>query len=213
MASEQQELTLGRVSSAAVRKATGRGWEEWLEALDAAGAADWDHKEIVAHLERAHPEVGSGWWRQSLTVGYEQARGKRVVGETADVGFQVGVRRTVAGSVTEAWERITSRPDLWLGEGTSVAFEPGKRYEVPSRDGAPGASGEIRVVKPGDRLRMTWQPEDWPAPATLQLTVSASASGKTVINAHLEKLPDADAREAMRARWRQALERIAAAAS
>jgi hypothetical protein len=30
--------------------------------------------------------------------------------------------------------------------------------------------------------------------------------------AHLEKLPDADAREAMRKRWREALERIATAA-
>jgi hypothetical protein len=30
----------------------GRGWEKWLTALDAAGAADLDHKEIVAYLER-----------------------------------------------------------------------------------------------------------------------------------------------------------------
>ena len=67
-------------------------------------------------------------------------------------------------------------------------------------------------MKPGDRLRMTWQPQDWPAPATLQVTLSTSESGKTAITVHLEKLPDADAREAMRERWRGALERIAAAA-
>ena len=103
MASEQQELTLGRVSSAAVRKATGRGWEEWLGVLDAAGAADWDHGQIVAYLEHEHPEVGSGWWRQSITVGYEQARGKRVVGQTADAGFQVGVQRSVAATAAHAW--------------------------------------------------------------------------------------------------------------
>ena len=82
---------------------------------------------------------------------------------------------------------------------------------MPARDGAPGARGEVRVVKPGERLRMTWQPDGWAAPATLQLTLSESASGKTTITAHLEKLPDADAREAMRERWREALERIAAA--
>ena len=58
---------------------------------------------------------------------------------------------------------------------------------------------------------MTWQPEGWPATATLQLTLSESTSGKTAINAHLEKLPDADAREAMRKRRREALERIATA--
>lgn len=213
MASEKDELTLGRISSQSVREATGRGWEEWLEALDAAGAADWDHKEIVAHLEREHSDVTSAWWRQSITVGYEQARGKRVVGETADAGFQVGVQRSIDASAAEVWRLITSRPELWLGGGASVAFAEGERYEVPRGDDAPGASGEVRVVKPGYRLRMSWQPEGWPAPATLQLTLSESGSGKTAIHAHLEKLPDAGAREAMRKRWREALERIAAAAS
>jgi hypothetical protein len=42
--------------------------------------------------------------------------------------------------------------------------------------------------------------------------LSESGSGKTAITAHLERLPDADAREAMRKRWREALERIATAA-
>jgi len=203
-ASEKAALTLARVSSESMREATGRGWAEWLEALDGAGAADWNHKEIVAYLERAHPEVSSGWWRQSITVGYEHGRGKRVVGETAGAGFQVGVQRSVASTAAEAWELITSRPGLWLGEGASVAFDEGEQYEVPPRNGAPRASGEIRVVKPGNRLRMTWQPEE--------LTLSESGSGKTAIHAHLEKLPDADARAAMRTRWRAALERIATAA-
>lgn len=210
-AGEQSGLTLGRVSSESVREATGRGWEEWLEVLDAAGAADWSHKEIVGHLERRHPEV-TAWWRQSLTVGYEQARDKRVVGQTAEAGFQVGVQRSIAATAMEAWELITSRPELWLGEGASVAFETGEHYEVPSGDGAPRASGEVRVVKPGDRLRMTWQRPDWPAPATLQITLSQSGAERTAIQAHMEKLPDADAREAMRIHWREALERIASAA-
>jgi uncharacterized protein YndB with AHSA1/START domain len=68
------------------------------------------------------------------------------------------------------------------------------------------------VVKPGDRLRLSWQPQEWPAPATLQLTLSETESGKTAIQAHVERLPDVGAREAMRTRWREALERIAAAA-
>ncbi|MGH8935230.1 MAG: SRPBCC domain-containing protein [Acidimicrobiia bacterium] len=212
MTREYEELTLGRVSSESVREATGRGWPEWLHALDAAGAADWDHKQIVAHLEREHPEVSSGWWRQSITVGYEQARGKRAVGEAAGAGFQVGVQRSVAATATQVWDLIISRPELWLGKGVSVVFHKGERYEVPPGSDAAGVSGEVRVVKPGDRLRMTWQPQGWPAPATLQLTLLESGSGKTAIHAHLEKLPDADAREAMRQRWREALERIATTA-
>ena len=206
MAGQKQELLLDRISTESVREATGRGWDDWLKTLDDAGAQDWDHKEIVAFLKREHGEATSSWWRQSITVGYEQARGKRAVGETADTGFQVGVQKSVDATVSEVWELITAQPDLWLGEGASIDFAEGTPYHVSA------GSGEIRVVKPGDRLRMSWQPEEWSAPATLQLTLSETESGKTAIQADLEKLPDADAREAMRARWREALERIAAAA-
>jgi uncharacterized protein YndB with AHSA1/START domain len=196
---------LDRISSDSVREATGRDWDQWLETLDAAGAAEWSHKEIVAYLEREHGDVTTGWWRQSLTVGYEQARGKRELGETAAAGFEVGARRTVDASADDVWEVIASRPELWLGEG--VAVRKGERYSVP------GASGEIRVVKPGDRVRLTWQPEGWATPATMQLALSRAQSGKTTITAHLEKLPDADARDAMREHLREALDRVVAAAS
>jgi uncharacterized protein YndB with AHSA1/START domain len=108
--------------------------------------------------------------------------------------------------VTEVWDLITSRPGLWLGEGAAVDLAEGTPFR------APGLSGEIRVVKPGDRLRLSWQAQEWPAPATLQLTLSETESGKTAIQAHLERLPDAGAQEAMRTRWRETLERIAAAA-
>ena len=209
----ENEPALGRISSEAVREATGRAWNEWLEALDAAGAADWGHRDIVAYLEREHRQATSGWWRQSIAVAYERARGKRVVGETAGAGFQVGVQRSVAATAAEAWELLTARPELWLGEGASIVFEAGERYEVPSGDGLPGARGEVRVVKPRYRLRMTWQPEGWRAPATLQLTLQTTGSGKTAIHVHLEKLPDAEAREAMRERWRETLEQVAAAIS
>lgn len=209
MADEQQPV-LGGVSSAAVREATGRGWDDWLEALDAAGAADWDHKGIVAHLERHHPQV-SAWWRQSVTVGYEQARGKRLVGQTADSGFQVGVQHSVDADLAAVWQVLTGHPELWLGEGAAVTFAPGERYAVPAAAGEPGATGEVRVVKPRERLRMTWQPAGWPRPATVQLTLSRTASGKTAIQAHLEKLADAETREAMREHWRAALERVTSA--
>lgn len=204
-------LMLERISADALREATGRDWDGWLEALDAAGAEELSHKEIVSYLGREHGDATTSWWRQSIAVGYEQARGKRELGQTRDVGFQVGVQRSIDASRDEAWELLTSRPELWLGEGASVWFEEGERYDVPAQSGEAAASGEIRVVKPGERLRLTWQPEGWAAPATLQLTLTESAAGKTAIQAHLEKLPDADAREAMRASWREALERVAAA--
>lgn len=79
----------------------------------------------------------------------EQARGRRAVGETATARLQ----RTVPATVTQVWKLITSRPELWLGAG--VTFDKGERYAVSPAGGTLGAHGEIRVVKPGDRLRMT----------------------------------------------------------
>lgn len=202
------ELTLDRVSSAAIRDATGSGWPEWLERLDRAGADDWDHPTIVAHLERHHGEATSAWWRQTIAVGYEQARGKRQVGQTATVGFQIGVSRTVVAPVPVVWELLTTQPELWLGERVSVAFTPGGQLRVPPDASGGGATGTVRVVRPGHRLRMGWHPDGWDAPATLQLTLTPSGDGKTVIGFHLEKLPDAQTRERMRHQWRTALERI-----
>jgi hypothetical protein len=53
----------------------------------------------------------------------------------------------------------------------------------------------------------------WPSAATLQVALSRSQSGKTTISVHLEKLPDATARDTMREHLREALDRIVAAAS
>lgn len=198
------ELTSNRITSSAVREATGRGWEDWLALLDAAGAQDWDHKAIVAFLEREHPEV-SPWWRQGVTVGYEKARGKRVLGETADTGFQVGVRRTLPLPRDEAWRLLVQHPDRWLGEG-AVTFEKGARYELAGFGGS--VRGEIRVVKPGDRVRLTWHPEPFEEPATLQVTLTAAKSG-TTFGVHVEKLADAVAREAVREHFRAVLEDLA----
>ena len=205
------DRALGRLTPGAVRDGTGRDWADWLDLLDAAGARSWDHRGIVEFLEREHPEV-SAWWQQSLAVAYERARDKRVFGQTTDIGFQVGAQRSVATSSAHLWKVLTTRPDLWLGAGAAVVFEPGRLYEVPPGEGTAGVHGEVRVVRPGDRLRMTWRPADWPAPATLQVSVTPTAPGRTRLNAHLEKLPDAATRDLMRERMHEAMERVALAA-
>ena len=149
-------LLLDRISSESVREATGKNWDEWLETLDAAGAGEWDHKAIVAYLASEHGEVTTSWWRQSITVGYEQARGKRTLGETADTGFQVGVQRTVAATPAEAWGLITSRPELWLGEGASLELAEGEAYAVA---GASGASMQAAASNAARRGRWNFMAE------------------------------------------------------
>jgi uncharacterized protein YndB with AHSA1/START domain len=190
------------VSDAAVRKATGRGWDDWFALLDAAGARDWSHKEIVAWLA-ANAEL-SGWWRQSVAVGFEKAAGKRVVGETADAGFQVGVRITVAAPLNAVWDALASPAGkaLWL-RSEIAELVPGAAYEAPG-----GTEGEIRVVKPLDRIRFTHcHPGAAPA-STVQIALVRSAEAKTAITFHHEKLRDPDERELMRRHWKAVAERI-----
>jgi uncharacterized protein YdhG (YjbR/CyaY superfamily)/uncharacterized protein YndB with AHSA1/START domain len=205
-AAKKNALITARVTDSAVKEATGRDWKAWMRALDAAGAAELNHKQLVAHLAR---EVESTWWQQSIAVAYEQARGKRVVGETATTGFQVGVVRTLPMTAPKLWDLVTKQAERWLGPGAKLKPEPGKGYEVPKRRGAPGVRGEVRVVKPGERLRMTWQPDGWKKPATLQLTLVPKARG-AALHVHMEKLPDAKAREAMREHWSKVIEKLAA---
>jgi hypothetical protein len=60
---------LNGVTSEAVRKATGKTWDEWLTILDAAGGQKMQHPEIAKLLSE---EYGTpDWWSQMVTVGYE----------------------------------------------------------------------------------------------------------------------------------------------
>ena len=59
-------------SETAIRRGTGKGWAEWIRILDRWGAKKHTHREIARWLR---DERGvTGWWAQSVTVGYERAR-------------------------------------------------------------------------------------------------------------------------------------------
>jgi uncharacterized protein YndB with AHSA1/START domain len=190
------------VSDDAVREATGRAPAEWEKLLDARGAADLSHKQIVALLEELGVE--SGWWRQSLTVDYERRKGKRAVGQTADTGFQIGVQRTLPLSVDDAWALLTSPKGVraWLG-GAAPKWEKGEKYELKD-----GSGGEVRVFKPGSHLRITWQPERWPRASLIQVRAMPKGEGKSVISFHHEHLPGAAEREERRRFYEAAMDAL-----
>lgn len=198
--------TLNGVSDAAVADATGRDWDGWLALLDDHDAAQLDHQALVALV--ADAGVDRGWWQQTVAVGYELARDLREVGETADAGFQVGVQRTLPVAQDDLWERLLAPEGraVWLGDVEAFDPTPGHRYET-----AGGTTGEVRTVAPGERLRLTWQPDGREASTTLQLSLACPRNDatRTTLRFHHEKLADADEREAQRERWRVALERLA----
>ena len=101
------------VSDEAVRRATNRGWDEWFAILDAAGAVEWDHRQIARYINSAHGVPG--WWAQNVTVGYERARGKRAAHERPS-GFSLSVTRTVNVPVERLFEAFAEETEraAWL---------------------------------------------------------------------------------------------------
>lgn len=193
-----------RISDGAVRKATGKGWDEWFALLDSEGAAALPHKQ-VARMLHDKGYIASGWWCQMVTVEYERVRGKRVLGQASGTGFQVGVQKTLPISPEHVWNLIESAEGraLWLGTVTDLRWERGAAFAT-----AEGTHGEIRSCTPGKHVRLTWQPPHFAAPSVLQVSVTPSGK-KTALLFHQEKLADAETREQMRGHWRGVLARLA----
>ena len=128
----------------------------------------------------------------------------RIIGQTKDTGFEIGVRKTFGTSPLQAWNVLTSEDGikLWLGDVAGLRLEKGETYQTQE-----GTQGEFRVVNSGGHLRLTWQPADWRTASTLQIRVIPRGA-KTVISFHQEQLCGEAEREQMQRRWRAVLEKL-----
>jgi hypothetical protein len=171
-ATERPPLT---TSEEAIRRRTGRGWEEWFDMLDEWGAAEQPHKEIARWLRE---ERGvDGWGAQSVTVSYERARGLRAVGEHPE-GFSVTAQKTVAvpiGRLYDAFvdESLRARwlPDSELRERTATK---------PKSARFDWGDGETRVI----------------------VGFIAKGEAKSTVALEHARLPDAEKASRMKAFWR-----------
>lgn len=175
---EPDAEALTGMSDEAVRRGSGRPIAEWLEILDAWGATERTHPEIARWLQ-AEQGVG-GWWAQSITVGYERARGMRAKHQQAD-GFSVGATRTIKVGAERATDAFTdaSLRGAWL----------------------PDAPLRLRTATAGRSARFDW---DDP-PSRLIVAVTPTGPGKVQVAVAHERLPDADVADRMKAAWRERL--------
>ncbi|MGY1692958.1 SRPBCC family protein [Geodermatophilus sp. SYSU D01105] len=121
------------------------------------------------------------------------------VGLTRDAGWEIGVSRTVDLPVDQVWAFLTSAEGtrIWLGPGVERLDQRAQAYET-----ADGTVGQVRSVRPGDRIRLTWHPEGWDHDSTVQVTVTSNGRGGTAVRFHQERLTSAQEREEQRAHWR-----------
>ncbi|WP_203904140.1 SRPBCC domain-containing protein [Virgisporangium aliadipatigenens] len=131
------------------------------------------------------------------------------VGQTKDVGWNIGVSKTLDHPLDRVWEFVVGPGlPLWLGEGVAFGPDaaPGDPYET-----ADGTVGELRGFRPADRIRLTHLVRGADHETTVQVAMRAPAPGRTMLRFHEERMLDAAEREAQRVHWQAAMERVAAA--
>ena len=174
----QKTRTIG---DEAVTARTGRNWAQWFKLLDAAGAKQLDHRGIVALLSTRY-DVGS-WWRQTITVEYERARGKRLVHQRP-TGFEVSASKTMPVPISLlylAWTDAAARR-RWLA----------------------GVPMTIRGATKNKRLRITWDRDD----TRVEVAFYARGGGKSQLTVQHGRLPNAAAAAKTKAYWKGRLGKL-----
>ncbi len=164
------------LSSEKLKEATGKDWDQWLEVLDQAGAIKRTHTEIARWL--IDDQGVPGWWAQSITVGYERARGLREPGQRSD-GWSVTASKTIevpVEKVFEAFEKESIR-DQWL----------------------PEAELHLRTATAPVSARYDW------GDGSTRLVVGFESLGpaKSRVALEHEKLPDGQVADRMKGWWRE----------
>ncbi|MCG5443776.1 hypothetical protein NIE79_001920 [Micromonospora sp. NIE79] len=168
-----------RIADDLIRARTGSGWAEWFAVLDAASATEWTHTRIARHLTTEH-EV-PGWWAQTITVGYEQARGLRAPGQRRGGGFEASASRTVAVPAVRLFEAFADETARarWL----------------------PDVEVRVRTATAPRSFRADWAG----GPTRIVVGIDAVGESKARVNVLHEKLTAAEQAAELKAYWRDRL--------
>lgn len=168
------------VGDDAVREATGRGWEEWCELIDAWPGNDRGHTAIAGWLNN---DIGvEGWWAQTVTLGYERITGRRLPYQQPDGTFSANKTKTVQVDAELLRKML-------LDDGHRSELFPGQETELRSRPAS-------KVVRLGI------------GPCVAQIALEPRADGRTTVSVAHEKLPDADSVEQWRFYWNEWLDAL-----
>ncbi|MCB1001370.1 MAG: hypothetical protein R2713_11730 [Ilumatobacteraceae bacterium] len=182
---EHQDPTTRRVRAAepevddlAIKRATGRDWDEWCDLIDAWPGNDRGHTAIAAHVAETYGV--DGWWGQGVTVGYERITGRRVVNQMADGTFSAGKTRTVVVDVDELRAMIADDAD---------------RVEL-----FPGLETRLRS-KPTSKALRIGVAIDGESVGSALFSFTPKPNGRTMVNVSHDGLPDSAAVEQWKRYW------------
>jgi hypothetical protein len=166
------------MSDATIKAKTGCTWERWVWALDRAGAHEWSHREIAAHVrEKYHVP---NWWTQTVTVGYERIKGLRAIGQRRGGEYEANKSKVFAvplGRLYRVFRDARSRR-RWLG----------------------AVKLTVRTAIPNKSMRVTW-----PDGTSVELYFLARGAAKSQVAVQHRKLADKPSVERMKEYWAERL--------
>jgi hypothetical protein len=115
-------------SDAVIRANTGRVWDDWCRAIDAWPGHHDGHAAVAAWLVTEHGL--SGWWAQSVTVGWERLSGRRERHQVADGTYTANRSATLRIDVDRLADELrdpTVLEQLFPGLSPSLRSRPGSR--------------------------------------------------------------------------------------
>jgi hypothetical protein len=161
-------------SDAVMKAKTGCTWERWVGALDYAKAYEWSHGEIARYVAEKYQI--SGWWSQTVTVGYERIKGLRAIGQRMDGSFEASKSKTFAVPVSRLYRAFRDRRTRarWL----------------------PNVDLTVRSATKGKYLGITW-----PDRTSVAVWFEGKGTGKSVVSLAHQRLPDKAAATRAKAYW------------
>jgi hypothetical protein len=172
--------TLAGMSDAALAKATGRAWADWVKLLDEADAASKPHREIAIEARR----LGAGdWWAQSVSVGYERIRGLRAIGQRRGGKWEASRSRTFPVPVETLFDAFSkaARRSRWLGK-TKL---------------------QVRKETRPKSIRITWDDQ-----TSVELYFTPKGAAKSSVAVQHTKLDSKESADRMKSWWSERLDAL-----
>lgn len=172
---------LSGIAEETLKEKTGRSWAEWVETLDAFGAKDKPHRDVAAYV---HSQDVSGWWSQSVTVGYERIRGLRAIGQRRAGTWEMSKSRTFPVSVSTLFDAFANarKRAKWL----------------------PGVKLTIRTSQKDRSMRITW-----PDGTSVEAGFMAKGDAKSAVAVAHTKLPEKAVADQLKTYWSERFDALA----